>query len=117
MLNRLRNFLKLSKLPPKFLSELLDADQENVDRFMETLAEAHRLANHPILYSDMTFAQAKNVETDGKLEIFKAVTGLTDVVRAEPKGEFLPDMTDDEVLKYEHDERGWKNFKLPWQKH
>ncbi len=34
----------------------------------------------------------------------------------EDKGGFFPDMTDDEVLQYERNERlGWKNFKLPWQ--
>ncbi len=33
------------------------------------------------------------------------------------RGEFLPDMTDAEVLEYERTERlGWKNFRLPWQK-
>lgn len=33
------------------------------------------------------------------------------------RGEFLPDMSEDEVLDYERKERmGWKDFKLPWQK-
>lgn len=38
------------------------------------------------------------------------------VLEDNTKGEFLPDMTDAEVLEYERNERlGWKNFKLPWQ--
>lgn len=32
------------------------------------------------------------------------------------KGGFFADMTEDEVLQYERDERlGWKNFKVPWK--
>lgn len=32
------------------------------------------------------------------------------------KGEFLSDMTDEETLQYERNERlGWKGLKLPWQ--
>lgn len=43
--------------------------------------------------------------------------GPTAINPPQAKGEFLPDMTDEEVLEYERAERlGWKNFKLPWQK-
>ncbi len=64
-----------------------------------------------------------NTAVDPTLQLFKEATGLKNVVRIEEevesteKGEFLPDMTDDEVLEYERKERlGWKNFKLPWKK-
>lgn len=40
-----------------------------------------------------------------------------DLIEAAPaKGEFLSDMTEEEILAYERNERlGWKNFKLPWR--
>lgn len=43
--------------------------------------------------------------------------GKVFILPSDQKGEFLPDMTEAEVLDYERKERlGWKAFKLPWQK-
>lgn len=38
-------------------------------------------------------------------------------IEGDGKAEFLPELTEEEVLEEERQERlGWKHFKLPWQK-
>lgn len=66
-------------------------------------------------------AERIKASNDPQLQLLKEVAPfLGEIQRAAPEGdgkaEFLPDMTEQEVLDYERNERlGWKNFKLPWQ--
>lgn len=91
MLNRLK---KLLRIKPKYVFDVRGLSIVEIDELVRK--------NKP---DALSFG-------DG-IEVGVMVSGndVDDV-----KGEFLPDMSDDEVLDYERNERlGWKGFKLPWQ--
>jgi hypothetical protein len=89
MLNRLKKILKATKLSDTALDFVV--------------AQQDRLVSGEI--------EVRVVKTNEPI----AVGNLVEVVD-NTKGEFLPDMSDEEVLDYERKERlGWKEFKLPWQ--
>lgn len=85
---------------------------------LKRLKNIWRLSETPDLVDEI--AQRINAAPDSQLQLLKEVAPfLNNVQRIEGDGkaEFLPDMTEDEVLQYERSERaGWKDFKLPWKK-
>ncbi len=114
MLNRIKKILILSKLDSAHLDFLLGVSEIMVPAANEAevidemghvdMAKLKALVDNGTTYVTLT-------EDD------QIVRGTyPTLVAGNEKGEFLPDMSDDEVLDYERKERmGWKELKLPWQ--
>ncbi len=88
MLNRLKQILKLSKYDDSVL-ERLESLSDSIEAHPRPVAEL----------VDEAYEENAQILMESSL-----------------KGEFLPDMTESEVLAYERNERlGWKKLKLPWR--
>lgn len=98
MLNRLRKLLLLSKLNDAHLDYVLS-----------------------VAKGVATEVQHGNVIDEvGNVDFDKMEALLHPALKWNPlpdtKGEFLSDMSEEEVLAYERNERlGWKNLKMPWR--
>lgn len=95
MLNRLKNLLKRK---PKNVLDVRGLSITEIDELVR------KEKPEALYFGDGVQVGVMHREDEYGLDI-------GDVV----KGEFLPDMTESEVLDYERKERlGWKEFKLPW---
>lgn len=91
MLTRLKRIIRLSKYEDPIL--------ERLQSLQVAIEDNQRLSNNGLAFDPSKFSDED-----------------ASVLSGEAKGEYLPDMTESEVLAYERNERmGWKNFKLPWQ--
>lgn len=69
-----------------------------------------------VFYDDVIGAGFTPEQLEKLRSILDDTTTVITLPEGDGKAEFLPDMTDAEVLEYERNERlGWKHFKLPWQ--
>lgn len=99
MLKRLRQIARLSKYDDPIL--------ERIDALAAAIEENKKLSSNGSLF-DLSDLQDRAASR---------LLATVERVAGKPDGEFLPDMSEQEVLEYERTERlGWKNFKLPWQK-
>ncbi len=109
MLKRLRQIVRLSKYDDPIL--------ERIDTLAAAIEEAKRLSNNGVVPEGFEWTgELKPIDQDPNVKMVTAFVSASKKA-FEDKGEFLPDMTEDEVLAYERAERdGWKKFRLPFTK-
>ncbi len=103
-LNRLKKLWALSKLDVQHLDFVLGVAAEATKKIHDLPGETYDITHGADLVAVRTALD------DAWKQSYASPSGSPD------KGEFLPDMTEEEVLDYERKERlGWKAFKLPWK--